>query len=289
MTDDVELLNKLNTAALLLKYNHGIRRAGWRSMGWGALVMTLTMWPVIRDGEFTTSVLDIVSLGLGTLLFIVGIYLVRNQEPGAMLLQGFSLGTLALFYIGFFALSLLTGENWGGHPLAGIILAIASFNTFQSYYPFSLIYRDVDTTLIPYIERLVRETNAPTNSETEHNLIFEIKETMGETTGWRCLLGKEAGFFILGKYKAFSSRIIPTEYFFAFRKDIILESVGETWMGNKKKVCLHIRGERIDGIVLNPTMYERLGKWLSNDLSTENYPLLVGESFSHGSANEITT
>jgi hypothetical protein len=245
-TDD-QTLSRLQTATLFNNYDAGFRKSAYSSIGWGVFSAVIGA-VLLSRGSFGW-----INLAFGIFLIGEGVYEMRVRDPKVVKVTAFTLGTLAAWNLGSFAYSAYFQVGLGGHPLYGFMQALGAYNTYKTYAHYKELFEKADAATVEQVKLAVAEMKADDPASSPDMVEFEAKPKDGESAYWRVRFIKDLAFFVMiGGLFGRKSKV--KEAFWAYKRDIQLENLGDKFMSKKLKFKVQVNQIVIDKASISQEM-----------------------------------
>ena len=245
-------LEKLNVAAGLHGFDRSLARSARGSIGWGLFSLVVAA-AVFARGEFGW-----INLILGGLLVVEGIYEMRAREPRVIKVAAATLGALAVWNLGSFAVAYYLHLRVGANPLAGILLTIGAWTTYGSYTLYAELLRQSDPATNAELAMLLQ--NAKTaDPALDPNLVeFKVKNLTDPLQIWKVIRIDGRLFLFVQSEEILNVVKHAIQCFVVEKEQMRLEIVGEKMFGQDQKAVIHLSETVIKNVVISPAMSTKL-------------------------------
>jgi hypothetical protein len=250
MATSEERLQQMNVALVLCAMQVQVRSRAKGTIGWGAFCLVIGAAQVAARNWLGVGV----NGGFGVLLAGSGVYELRSSNPKVMKASAVTLGLVAAWNLGIFALGLaVKSPHLVGAPVAGVIQAVGAYNLWTQYAVYDELYRKAEPATVEEMKQRLEEMKTARDA-----IEFQVRPTLGEEQSWRVRFVDDLALMARTTGKVFGMGGNIAEAVWVRRSDLRVETQGEKWLGKGVKATVHIGEQKMEKVEIQPEMLERL-------------------------------
>ena len=250
MATSAERLERMNVALTLCAMQRQVRSRAKATIGWGVFCLVIGGALVAAQNWLGVAV----NGGFGLLLAGAGVYELRSSDPKVMKVSAMTLGLVAAWNLGIFALAMaLQNPHLGGAPLAGVFQAVGAYNIWKQFAVYNELHRKADAATVVEMKQRLEEMKAARDA-----IEFRVRPTLKDEQLWRVRLVDDLALMARGTGGVFGIGGDIAEAVWVRRSDLRVETQGEKWLGKAVKATLHIGPQKVEKVEILPEMLERL-------------------------------